>query len=60
VKPADAPRIDALRLADELLAAAERSSNPAPLIAAARELFAEAVSRANATGGESEAESKTG
>jgi hypothetical protein len=45
VKPADAPRSDALRLADELLAAAERSSNPAALIAAARALVAEASDR---------------
>jgi hypothetical protein len=38
-------RAAALRLADELLAAAERSVNPAPLIAAARALVAEASIR---------------
>ena len=36
------PKSDLLALADELLAAAEKSSNPAPLIAAARALVAEA------------------
>ena len=38
-------RRDPLALADELLLAASRSSNPAPLIAAARALVAEAAER---------------
>jgi hypothetical protein len=60
VKPADAARSDALRLADELLAAAERSSNPAALIAAARALVAEAGARAKAAAAGPETDAKAG
>jgi len=47
-------------LADELLAAAENSANPAALIAAARALLAEAASRTAERADESEAGAKAG
>jgi hypothetical protein len=51
---------DPFALADDLLAAAARSTNPAPLIAAARALVAEAGAQAKAAAAGPETDAKAG